>query len=83
MKNDDLIVNRTYTLKHTGQFCHCAGAKGYVTFSKRGNDEDRIRAKFIGIVNTGMGPRAIFLNNKSSKRKYISFAVAEIDFIES
>lgn len=83
MKKEDLIPNKTYVLKHTGQFCHCVGLGGFRPFSKRDNSTDRIKAKFIGIVTDGtFGDKAIFLG-KTNKRQYIMFSADKIDYIET
>lgn len=80
-----LKQGQSYSLKHTSQFCHTVGEKGYNRFSKNMNSWDRLQATFVGTVTSEQGTRNIFFNDKhddSQKRMYIMFGADNVDYID-
>lgn len=62
-----------YEIKHTGEFCHCVGSKGFKEFSKGMNDGDQVTVQFVGTVKTKLGMRNVFFDENSNSRKYYMF----------
>lgn len=77
-----LEPGKTYILKHTGQFCHTVGKKGFQEFSKGMNTEDRVEAVFVGVIDTDRGRRNIFFDTNHHSRLYFMFSAEVVDYID-
>lgn len=84
----ELVVGNTYTLRHTGNFCHAIGSNGAKEFSDGMNEGDTVEAIYVGTIQIGpydseTMERDIFYNPFGIKRSYFMFATGNRDFIKT